>query len=158
MEARQAIAASLIESGIQSCAFDLNIALLRICESDLLGPDHILKTELSILADEAEKVLSRAASTFPKSVFQVGKTHLAPKNLLQEVDLYRQEIFWTASDTALRVKAEEVIRDLFRLYRKAESLMCNIDDCQPDYRDDRRVRAPEWVRNPYEEIVSPVGL
>lgn len=150
------LAADLIERGLNGPLGDLHITLIQLADSSLLPENDTLRRPLERLCEKGEALTSQAGIIFPASRFggaaklRLSKCHDLPS----EVDLYRQEQFWTRSALESLIQAENLIAEMFRFYAEAGSLMREIDDVQPNGSIIDRRRAPQYTANPYEDAFA----
>jgi len=154
-ETSNSLAADLIERGLKSRFYEMNLTLIQIADSGLIARHSHLQPCLENLVRVAEGLDMRGGVTFPGCWLGSAKklVERTCRTLVEQTEYFRQEHYWTQSNPALLIKAEELIRDLFHFYAQAEFLMRQIDAAQPDDRTHRRIRAPQFPANPYAETV-----
>lgn len=152
-ETAAALAADLIERGLQSRFDDLYLTLLQIADAELIDKDSPSAGFLNRLCTAGEPLTDRLVNAF-RATRTGGAFHLLKKctSLAEEVDLYRQEQFWLGKTEATFLESEGAIRALYKFYSDAEFLLLQIDAAQPDYRVENRRKAPVRSPNPYETI------
>jgi hypothetical protein len=151
----RSLAADIIERGLNSRFFEMYISMLQIADSGLIDRDEYLQGHLEELCKEGERLDTLIHDVFP-ACNQGGAEKLMDRTcrtLVDEISYFRQEAFWTGKDSASFIRSEELIRDLFKFYTRAEELMIQIDELQVLFGHvHRKGRAPQLPANHYREI------
>lgn len=133
----------------------LQHVLFQVADSGLIGESHTHRGFLDRIIKQAGEIDRRLGKLYPLSDCgaAAGTRRRLCTNLLEEVDFYRQEIFWTNRSPQRLIESEEMIRNLFRLYHMVEHLLASIEADYPESRNGCRYRVPARPDNRYEQII-----
>jgi hypothetical protein len=145
----------LLERGLKYPIDDLHQLLIQIADSGLLDSIEKLSNEIRELVVKADELQTRAWEFYPQS-YRGGARHLIRRenvDLLQEVEICRQEHFWLNERKVSMADSEQLIGELFALYKDVEFFMRTVDSFGEAGECERKFSAPICPPNPYEDNV-----
>lgn len=162
-ETSRSLASDLLDRALQIELGEAHYLLIQVADSNLLGFNRGFSERAKELAAHAEKLLDQANDMFVRSY--LGRPRfLKEKGVISiedQIDMFRQEIFWSSSDPTVRPekrpslqRSESLIFKLLELYQDIERFRCEIDRSRKDGIPSGRHQAPRWQPNRYQEICS----
>ena len=150
------IAADQLERCLQLGSSDLHLQLLYVVDVGLLESEPLLHERARSLVETGSYLDDRIFKAFPTC--SSNASHLVRQkglSLAKEVEFYRQEQFWQQSGRDSLLVCEDIIRDLYRLYRDVVLLIQQIDSVDTDSGIHNRT-FPDLRRsaNPYADVIG----
>ena len=147
---RRRLAADLLDRALKGSFSNLHYHVCVVIDADLIESDRGLAVEAESIVARINAIELPIGATFPlNNVGRAAKFHNDDVEFAQEVDVFRQELFWTKGDLQSLRNGEDVIEKMHEIYRAVEKLVRHLDSIDDECVAGIRNEPPSFRANPY---------